>query len=338
MNKRGIALIIGFIIIAVLTIFGGAVVSRSISENRVEHRYAESSQAFWLADAGINCALRELKLNYTAPYLSANCTKVLTPGRYSVDDPPQDVVKDGQTYKLITAHGFIPDTDPARVERIVEALMVKYVNVPTDFYGNAIYSAGGVSVSGEAYDVNGNVTYAGNLTGNPDNINGTQNPDSSIAPLAQLNFDQIRALSQGQSNYHNSTQLSGPFPTSFWYNQTASIPNVVFLEGNLDLTGKTHVAGFFVVGGEVLYNATIGGNVAVDGAIYAPGRFTIDGGGNALNINGGVWSGQMTTLNGNAKVDYNQTVMTAIKYLNLSNDVQIVAWRDTNSPYNLTTP
>jgi len=85
-----------------------------------------------------------------------------------------------------------------------------------------------------------------------------------------------------------------------------------------------------------LYNATIGGNVDVDGAIYAPGRFTIDGGGNTLNVDGGAWSGQMTTLNGNAKVDYNQTVMQAIQNLNLSNDVQIVAWRDTNSSYNLT--
>jgi len=336
MNKRGIALIIGLIMIAVLTIFGGAVVSRSIFENRVEHRYAESTQAFWLAEAGINCALRELKLSYTAPLLSANCTKILTPGRYSVDDPPQNVTISGQTYKLLTAHGFIPSASPARVERIIEALMVKYENVPTDFYGNALYSAGGVTLSGQAYGVQGNVTYAGNLTGNTTNLNGTAYPDSSIAPLAQLNFDQIRAVSQGQSNYHNSTQLGGPFPTSFWYNQTLGIPNVVFLEGNLDLTGHTHVAGFFVVGGEVTYNATIGGNVDVDGSIYAPGRFTINGGGNALNVDGGAWSGQMTTLNGNAEVHYNQTVMSAIQNLSFGTDVQFVSWRDTQNPYNLT--
>jgi hypothetical protein len=318
-----------------LTIFGGAVVSRSIFENRVEHRYAESNQAFWLAEAGINCALKELKINYNGASLSTNCTASVSfsqnqTGRYSVNLTPE-----GQ-YKLITAHGFIPSTNPARVERVVEALMVKYENVPSGFYGNALYSAGGVYISGEAYDVQGNVTYAGNFTGGQDKINGTIEHNSSITPLAQLNFDQIRAISQGQSNYHNSTQLSGPFPTSFWYNQTAGIPNVIFLDGNLDLTGHTHVAGFFVVGGEVTYNATIGGNVDVDGSIYAPGRFTINGGGNALNVDGGAWSGQMTTLDGHAKVDYNQTVMLAIQNMSFGTDVQFVSWRDTQNPYNLT--
>ena len=334
MNKKGIALILGFIVIAVLTIFGATVISRSISETRVVKRHTESNQAFWLAEAGINCALKELKLSYSSTL--ANCTvSPIGAGRYAVG-APVNIVKSGQTYKQITSYGFIPATSPARENRTIEALMVKFEYTPNDFYTNAIYTAGGITTQGNSFDVNGNVTYAGNFSGSQGNIDGNISQNSSIYPLAQLNFDQIRAISQGQGNYHNSTQLNGPFPTSFWYNQTVGIPNVIFLEGNLDLSGKTHVAGFFVVGGEVVYNATISGNVDVDGSIYTNGRFTINGGGNALNIDGGTWSGQLTTLHGNAKVDYNQTVMTAIQNLGLDTDVQIVSWREVKNPYNLT--
>jgi len=334
MNKKGIALILGFIVIAVLAIFGATVISRSISETRVVKRHTESNQAFWLAEAGINCALKELKLSYSSTL--ANCTvSPIGAGRYAVG-APVNIVKSGQTYKQITSYGFIPAAAPARENRTIEALMVKFEYTPNDFYTNAIYTAGGVSISGKAYTVEGNVTYAGNFTGYEGDVNGTIESDPLIYPLVQLNFDEIRARSISQGNYHNSTQLNGPFPTSFWYNETAGIPNVVFLEGNLDLSGKTHVAGFFVVGGEVTYNATISGNVDVDGSIYTLGRFTINGGGNALNVDGGSWSGQLTTLHGGATVHYNQTVMTAIRNLNFTTDVQIVSWREVKNPYNLT--
>jgi len=346
MNKRGIALIIAFIVIVVLTIFGGAVISRSISESWVARRYAESTQAFWLAEAGTNCALKELKLDYTGTYLSSNCTvSSLGQGRYSVD-APENVVKGGQTYKKITAHGFIPATGAARVERVIETLVFKYVTVPDTFYTNAIYCAGDIRSKNNAYGVTGNVTYGGNISYTEGNIE--PNPplhDANITPLALLNFDQIRAISYNQTiikngdtyrNYHNATQLSGPFPETFWYNETAGIPNVVFLEGNLDLSGHTTVGGFFVVGGEVLYNATISGNVNVKGSIYTPGQFTIDGGGGALNVDGGVWSGRGTTLNGGAEMAFNGTYMQAISDLDIDTDAQIVAWRDTNSSYNLT--
>jgi len=325
-----------------LTIFGGAVISRSISESRVARRYAESNQAFWLAEAGINCALRELKLSYTASSLSANCTNNLTPGRYSVDSP-EDVVKAGQTYKKITSYGFIPSASPARVERVVEALMLKNDTVPNNFYTNSIYSAGNVYSDAASCVVNGNISYANNLSFQG-TLNGTAN-NTSVSPLPLLNFDDIRAISYNQTiikdgetyrNYHNATQLSGPFPETFWYNETLGIPNIVFLEGSLDLTGHTHVAGFFVVGGEVLYNATISGNVNVKGAIYSLGQFTINGGGSALNVDGGVWSGIGTRLNGGATLAYNSTYMQAIQNQSFTTDVQIVSWRDTNSSYNLT--
>jgi hypothetical protein len=127
--------------------------------------------------------------------------------------------------------------------------------------------------------------------------------------------------------------LEGPFPASFWYNESEGIPNIVFLEGNLNLSGKVQVAGFFVVGGEVSYDASLSGNVAVDGCIYTRGNFTINGGGKAMNINGGVWAGGITTLNGGVELDYNATYMSAINGMNLTTMVRLTSWQDEQNIY-----
>jgi hypothetical protein len=244
----------------------------------------------------------------------------------------------------VTAHGNIPYGGSLRAKRILMANMTKYETTPPYFYDNAIYSAGDVDINGASYDVDGDVYYGTcndynsnsicDAEENTVNIDGNVTYEPTISPLARLNFDQLRAISQSQGNYHNSTQLGGPFPASFFM-PDGTTPNVVFLEGSLDLSGKTQVGGFYVVGGDVVYDATLSGNVRVNGAIYTLGRFTINGGGNVLNVDGGVWSGQTTTLNGNAKIAYNSTYMDAIDGLDIDTEIQITSWRDTQNPYAL---
>jgi Tfp pilus assembly protein PilX len=297
MNKKGIALVLGLIVILVLSVLGSAAVSRSISETRINKRYLDSTQAFWLAEAGANQALKSLRTNYALTSIAATN---LGPGYFSAD-----IAHNADDSRTVTAHGVVSASGVIQAERIIEATMIKVPNVPADFYDNAIYCAANVVLNGNSFDVIGSVKYAGSISGNTSRIAGSVTHDASISPLARLNFEQLRTLSQAQGNYHDASQLNGPFPTSFWYNQAAGIPNVVFLEGNLNLKGKTHAGGLFVVGGEFIYDATLSGNVDVDGVIYTLGRFTINGGGNSLNVDGGIWSGQQSTLNGNPKVTYN---------------------------------
>ena len=53
MNKRGIALILSYMVIAVLTAFGSIFVTRGVSESNIARRYADSVRAFWIAEAGL---------------------------------------------------------------------------------------------------------------------------------------------------------------------------------------------------------------------------------------------------------------------------------------------
>lgn len=311
MNRRGAALIISFMVIVVLTILSSAVIARSVSERFIAQRYAESMQAFWLAEAGVSQALNGLRSTFNVSVsLNPKWSGTLSTGQYEVF-----VVAniDSENTK-IASHGYVPTKTGARAERVLEAIMNKFIKVPPNFYNNVIYSAGGIVKSG-------NPTVTG--------------IEYNASPLPLLDFEQLRTISQSQNNYHDADHLDGPFPSSFWYDQTKGIPNVVFLEGSLNLSGKKdQVGGFFVVGGDVIYDATIGGNAAIDGAVYTRGGFTINGGGSVpFNVNGGIWSGGQATLNGSSvTVAYNETYMSAIKELGINTDVQMTDWRDRQNP------
>lgn len=350
MNRKGIALILSFMVIGVLTILSAAIISRSVSERYIVQRYVESTQAFWLAEAGINRALNELRNNY-----SVNGTNLwsasLGQGRYSVD--VEDVIINGQINKKVTAHGFIPSTGQARAERIVEAMMNKYI--PPNFYDNAIYSAGEVDFNGNAYSVTGDVIYADEID-NTGNVAGTITQDASISPLAQLDFQQLYSISQSQGNVYDEARLEQvqqnqeSFPASFWYSPptdpndpATGMPNVVYVEDDLQLNGNIGtIGGFFVVVGDVIntpditQDAIINGNGQIEGLIYTRGEFRINGGGGNLNIDGGVWAGEEARLNGNAHITYNQDYMDAVRSLDINAEVQITSWKDKQNPYQLT--
>lgn len=335
MNNRGVALILSFILIAVLTVLGAASLSRSISESRIARRYSESTQAFWLAEAGINRALNELRFNYSTSG-SGLWSTPMGAGRYEVDVAVTGVGNQG---RLVTSYGCIPDVtcNSSRAQRIIEAIMVKIVSPgPANFFNNAVYTPGNVNISGSAYSVTGDVRYGNTITPDPPvNIPSANNiHDSSITALARFDFDQLRAMSQSQGNYHDATH-NPSFPETFW--KSTGVPNIVFIEGNFDISGKKQtVGGFVIVGGDLLYDAEITGNAAVDGVIYTLGTCNVKGGGGVpFNVNGGIWAGQGVTITGSTVIEYNSDYMNAINNLNLIFTVQISNWNDTQNPYKL---
>jgi len=327
MNKKGVALILVLVIVLVLVILGGAMLSRSIAEVNLSNRYLESVQAFWLAESGINQALIDLRLDYNTTSVASTTFGV---GGYSA---AITVNLDGT--RTVTSTGFIPSSGTPRIQRILESVVNRLPHTPANFFDNAVYSSGDITLSGAAYSVTGDVIYSGTLTGTDSEITGDVTDDPSITPVARLDFDQLKTISQGQGNYHDADNLDGPFPASFWFDEAAGIPNVVYLEGTFTLTGNNSLGGFYVVGGDVVYDATLGGNVNVEGAIYTLGSFTLNGGGNVLNVNGGVWSGGDTTIEGSSDIAYNADYMNAIKNLGIVTTVQMLSWDDTQDPITL---
>lgn len=79
-NQKGIVLIAAYIVIAVLTILGAAFISRSISETRIAEREQNSIQAFYLAEAGIDYAIEQLRGGVSSGQNSASLGNI---GNYS---------------------------------------------------------------------------------------------------------------------------------------------------------------------------------------------------------------------------------------------------------------
>jgi len=344
MNKKASVLILTIFLVVILLILGTALIARSISENNMARRNVDSTHAFWAAEAGVNQALEGLRSSYS------QCgTAVFTGTLSSVDAGYSvDVSCSGQD-RIISSTGFVPATGAIRVQRITEAVIKK--SIPLGFYDKAIYSAGDVDLNGSVYSIDGDVVYADEID-NIDNITGDVTQDSTIVPLALLDFSQLLSISQAQGNYYDEERLDDgdPFPTSFWYEEpsdpldpTTGVPNVVYVTEDLTLKGNVGtLGGFFVVVGDVITNpsdiqdATINGNGQIEGAIYTRGNFRINGGGGNLNINGGVWAGQEARLNGNAHIDYNDTYMSAIEALGIDASAQITSWKEQLNPYQLT--
>lgn len=342
--RKAIALILSFLVIIVLTALTIVIFTRSISENNLTRRYTESTNAFWLAEAGINKALDELRNNYSLTGTNLWPTP-LNQGGYSVD-----IVTEGQNRK-VTSHGFIPFSS-SRIERLIEATMTKYI--PPNFYDNSLYCAASIDLNGSSYSVTGDVRYAGTLD-NPGNITGTATQDSTISPLALLDFQQLYTISQSQGNVFDDDRLQDvqrgwdSFPASFWYSAptdpsdpSTGVPNIVYVTTDLQLNGNIGtIGGFFVVAGDVITNplntsnTSLNGSGQIEGAIYTRGQFNVNGGGNNLNVNGGIWAGQEITLNGSVGISYNSQYMAALGSLNINADVQIISWKDLNPPYTL---
>ncbi len=352
MNKRGIALIVAFMVIVALTTFSLVIFARSMSERSIVQRYRESTQAFWLAEAGVSQALDGLRKN---PQLSVGNNLLSPPptlgqGQYNFDLLDKSGSSGVQNY-TVRARGCIPadcncvpPPNNCRVNRIVQAVMNQYQNIPPSFYNNAIYSAGNVSIGSNCI-VNGSVFSGGTITG-PANPQTPNDPTLHNSGLPALTSSELRQKSIDQGWYNPVTETT-TYPTTSFYNVAPSpaypegVPNVVFVNHDFSLVGgKQVVKGFIVVGGDMIYNAEIGGNASIDGCIYTRGNIWLHGGGGKIiNVNGGVWAGGTTTLTGNEQINFNPDgpgYMSAIRDgLHPSTDVQIRDWSDAQNPYTL---
>lgn len=331
-NQKGIVLVVTYLSILVLLILGSFFITRSISEKRIADAEKDSIQAFYLAEAGIDRALEELRANYTWSGTGAAVT--LGNGQYSVS------VNTNGNEREVTSIGFIPDAATFRIRRFLE-VNVKQSLPPANFYDNAIYASKEVDFNGNAYLVDGKVIYGEGPISDTDNVTGTVTQDDSASPLAQLNFAQLYSISQAQGNVYDEDRLddvkkgNDSFPASFWFDEFTNTPNIVYVESNLELKGNVGtIGGFFVVVGDVITNpggstdTSINGNGEIAGCIYTTGKFRVNGGGGGLNVNGGVWANEEVELNGNATVTYNEDYMNAINDLNLTPDIQLLSWRE----------
>jgi cytoskeletal protein CcmA (bactofilin family) len=335
-GRRGVILIICYLVVALLLAFGSTLMVRSLNEQGVVQRHVALARAICLAEAGVDDALVRLR-NPATGYWDA-CGNFGT-AEYAVQCEKLDPLR------RLMSTGTFTAPDGSATSRQVEVLVRR--SIPPNFYDKAIYAADEITLKGNAYSVVGDI-----LTGDEDpvqntgNVVGTVTNDPAAQPLPLLDFAQLYAIAVSQGNVYDEARLDAiqqnqdAFPGAFCYSPPAipgdpCVPNVNYITADLVLNGNIGtIGGFFVVVGNVLtdptttQDTTINGNGQIEGAIYTTGDFSVNGGGGGLNVLGGVWAGDEARLNGNATIQYQADYMNAIKHLGLNAGVQLVLWRD----------
>jgi hypothetical protein len=131
MNKRGVALILTYMVIAALTILAVAFFNTTTNENTLAKRQVNSTRAFWIAEAGLARAYRDWSTNVTLPTGAVSYGG----GGYTITLAGTDVTVTG-TY--------------GGTQRVVQAV---FTRIPTVFE-NTLSAGGDVSLAGLLARVN----------------------------------------------------------------------------------------------------------------------------------------------------------------------------------------
>jgi hypothetical protein len=347
-DKKGSVLISAYIMLLALLAFSGIFFSRSVTDKKLLDMDCENTEAFYLAEAGVDHAIKLMSASGAFSSYSGTSPTSFGRGEYEVTNVAN--VTGSTTKRRFVAHGYVPDESAPRAERTLEVIVQQ--STPANFFDNALYSANNIDINGTSYTVTGKALYANATTGALDDIcdggvcgaSPTVTRDATISPLAQFDFAALRliAASQVNANTINNNNIytaadisaSNKFPQDFYY--SPGVPNVVYVEGditfkNQNTTDKT-AGGFFIVVGTdptVSIDTTLSGNILVNGCIYTTGTFANSGGGSNSDVNGGIWSGEDIDLSGSVDITYNSEYMMAAKTLTLTMAaVQIFSWRE----------
>lgn len=219
MNKKGIALVTMIIFIVILSVLALALMIRSISSGAVANRYAASTQAFWLADAGVQKALGELNQNNCVDFVQCQTsTACISCGNCGTGNKclaatlgtngDFDVTMDnGNT--LITSTGSFPNRTTARFQRNIQVNLSQ--NSPFSY---AAFAQGSVNLSNNfnvdsynsslgEYGVNGNINSNGSI--------GSNGTSSGIITLSNNSIVHGNASTgvNGTVSLSNGSQVTG---------------------------------------------------------------------------------------------------------------------------------
>ena len=111
MNRKGIALILGFFVMVAFAALSATIFSRSITKSNLTRRHKESTQAFWLAEAGVERAFWELNHGgeaWTGWNTDAGGNKTLSTTLGSFGNYSVQVIDPLDIYPTIMATGLSP--------------------------------------------------------------------------------------------------------------------------------------------------------------------------------------------------------------------------------------
>ncbi|MDP3732714.1 MAG: hypothetical protein Q8R31_06835 [Candidatus Omnitrophota bacterium] len=302
MNKRGITLIFGLLAVLVLSILSGSFFFKSITENNLVRRYVNSTQAFWVAEAGVAEAIKNLANSPTNGNLGNYRYETTTTYRATIN---------ASDYYDITSTGIVTLPGAGDIRRTVNVVVKRGSADATKFqYG--IAAANDLCFGGPGAC---NKTPEDFL--DPDICDGHpcwKEFDSTI------NFSDLFGYSQ--SDIEN---IATRYDDSNFPNAVSGITWVDVTEGStLMVTGNLTGSGVLIIDGNVQF----GGDYTFNGIVYILGtltaRGTFDSYGSILVAS----TAGVDTVNGSPTMHWDQAEIANGLQLLANNFVDIVSWKE----------
>ncbi len=251
MNNRGIALILTYMVIAsFLVLFvGSGFVSRSVNESFQVNRYLYSTTAYWLSEAGVAEAVKQLPSRAS---LSGNIFVGSVNGSYSTTTQIS-----GVNYDIISTGTF------SGVQRTIKVT----VSLPTTGFGNmtsAIGTTGELSVRGSV-DIN---------------------PEGSYTTQSELDFQEIFGTSKeavksvADHLYTDPGENQQPVNGITWVDLTGDTPSTA---QDYKISSNWSGSGLLIIDGhrndstKDIAALEISGGWHFDGVIWVLGKIKISG-------------------------------------------------------------
>jgi|GEM_PF-1882596 Tfp pilus assembly protein PilX len=282
-NQNGSALIICLLSLAVLSALGTAALMVSTTNQTIAGNYRKQSQAFFVAEAGLQFALAAIKDDITwrgnttssttrDDMVIGNITASYTVTTYDASNDAYgiyDPLIPGGYIKIVSEGVFQDSTQT--VETMV-SLSPDDTSVIADSKDKAVITSGGNTGSGihvvNGYDDDGNLDTSGMVETYATLPTVNQN---ALKTFADFSFS---SLGNGEVDSDLSVQ------SDFWKDPPKNTqPYIIHVSGNLSVGGNRHIYGIVFVEGS---SVVLSGSVRVHGVIYAPNATfttTINGGG-----------------------------------------------------------
>lgn len=303
MNKRGIALIFSFLVVLVLSILMSSLFLRSINENNLVRRYVNSVRAFWVAEAGIAQAIKNLPNSPTNGNLGNYSYETTTTYRTTINSCD---------YYDITSTGIVALPSGGDIRRTVN-VVAKRGPVDTVKFQYGIAAANDLCFGGP-----------GSCNRSPEDF---LDPDICNEHTCwnefdtTINFTDLFGYQQSEVEQIATHYTDTTFPDA--------VNGIIWVDvpsgSTLMVTGSQAGSGVLIINGDVQFGGAyqFNGIIYVLGTLKALGNFDLYGSIIVASTAG------VDRIDGNPTFHYGQTdISSALQQLS-NNFVDIVSWKET---------
>lgn len=269
-DEEGSALFIAMVITLMLASLCAGYLTLSTANYRNTQDRLDSLQAYYVAESGIEAALAELNTDVDPDGDGLGAITGLVAGNtFEVSTTWMDA----DTVRLVsagTSGPFSRQIETVARKEVPPCFKYAIITEETlDFRGNVGVAGGDVHTNhdfllkGGAADVDGSLSAVGKIDGKTGGVTGDVIPGAAYVPIADINLDAFRQEAIDNGTYYKGTQtwtnadkkllkdILAPDPIG------TGVKGVVFVDGDLHISGNVEGTGFVVVSG----NLKIGGNV-----------------------------------------------------------------------------